>query len=213
MRPVGEQAFATHTRVFGRATAGDASSTPGAERVEGLDISLSASIDLARAARVLEAPDGLGPAEEAASGHRRYLSDLVYPLLNRPTPLVFRKAAVLDLGPVRPLADGSVVVDVTWQSATLAPLFPVFSGRLLIRMDGLFLDGAYAPPFGEIGRLVDRVAFHQVAVRTARWFVSTLVSQLTASVHDEAAGRAASAAENPDDRPGSRPATITGPEP
>jgi hypothetical protein len=202
MKPVGEQAFETHTRLFGPATAGDATSVPGAERVEGLAISLSASIDPVRAARLLEAPDGLGPVEHGASGHRRYLSDLVFPFLSKPAPLVFRKAAVLDLGPVRRLVDGSIVVDVSWRSATLAPLFPVFGGRLLVRTDGLFLDGAYAPPFGEIGRLVDRVAFHQVAVGTARWFVGTLASQLTASVHEEAADRAASAAGNPADLPG-----------
>ena len=201
MKPVGEQAFETHTRLFGCATAGDATGVPGAARVEGLAISLSASIDTVRAAGVLDAPDGLGPVERGALGHRRYLSDLVFPLLSKPTALVFRKAAVLDLGPVRLLADGSVVVDVSWRSATLAPLFPVFGGRLLVRTDGLFLDGAYAPPFGEIGRLVDRVAFHQVAVRTARWFVGTLASQITASGHHEAAGRAATAAEHPADPP------------
>lgn len=140
---------------------------------------MPASLDAVDAFGRLQAPDWLGPEDHAAPGHRRYMSDLAFPLFSSQRTLVFRKAVIVDLGPVTGLADGSVAVEIAWRSATLAPLFPVFSGRLLIRTDGLVLDGAYAPPFGEFGRLIDRAALHQVAVRTARWFVETVASQLT----------------------------------
>lgn len=148
------------------------------EGLERLVVKLPASLDTIEAGRKLESPDWLGPEGPAAPGHRRFMSDLAFPLFSTPRTLVFRKAVIVDLGPVTGLVDDSVAVEIAWRSATLAPLFPVFSGRLLIRTDGLVLDGAYAPPFGEFGRLIDRAALHQVAVRTARWFVETVASQL-----------------------------------
>jgi hypothetical protein len=146
-----------------------------------LVVSLPVAIDPAAALGVLELPDWLGPEVVAASGNRRYLGDLEFSLFTKPHTVVFRKAALFDLGPVRRLPDGSALLEIAWRSATLAPLFPVFSGRLLVRTDGLFLDGAYAPPFGEFGRLIDRAALHQVALRTARWFLRTVASQLNES--------------------------------
>ena len=150
------------------------------EELERLRVSVRTTVQPDEASRILEAPEWLGPQDLAAPGYRRFMSDLAFPLFTTPRTLVFRKAVLVDLGPVTELADGSVVVEVAWRSATLAPLFPVFSGRLLIRTDGFFLEGAYAPPFGEFGRLVDRAALHQVAARTARWFVETVAAQLVA---------------------------------
>jgi len=150
------------------------------EELERLRVSVRTSVDPDQALRVLEAPGWLGPEDLAAPGYRRFMSDLAFPLFTNPRTLVFRKAILVDLGPVAGQADGSVDLEIAWRSATLAPLFPVFSGRLLIRTDGLFLDGAYAPPFGEFGRLIDHAALHQVAMRTARWFVETVAAQLVA---------------------------------
>ena len=151
------------------------------EDLERLAVRMPASLDAVDAFSRLQAPDWLGPEDHAEPGHRRYMSDLAFPLFSSPRTLVFRKAVIVDLGPATGLADGSVAVEIAWRSATLAPLFPVFCGQLLIRKDGLVLDGAYAPPFGEFGRLIDRAALHQVAVRTARWFVETVASQLVGS--------------------------------
>ncbi len=148
--------------------------------LEPLEDGLRVPIDPVEVSRVLKSPDWLGVELDGVpeSGHRRYLTDLAFPLFGKPRTLVFRKAALVDLGPLRPLADGSAVLEIAWRSATLAPLFPVFSGRLLIRTDGLFLDGAYAPPFGDVGRLIDHAALHHVAVRTARWFLGRVAAEV-----------------------------------
>lgn len=152
-----------------------------AEGLETLAVSVRAAVSPADAWRALASPDWLGTAFDSAPDprFRRFLSDLAFPVTGSARTLVFRKAALVDLGPIRRLPDGSAALEISWRSATFAPLFPVFSGRLLVRTDGLFLEGAYAPPFGELGRLVDRAVLHQVAVRTARWFVSQVAAQLT----------------------------------
>jgi len=54
-----------------------------------------------------------------------------------------RKAALIGVGQPR-LADGSVIVDISWRSASFAPLFPVFAGRVEIARDGIVLAGRYA---------------------------------------------------------------------
>jgi len=155
-----------------------------AEGLETLAVNVRVAVIPADVWRALAAPDWLGTASDAAPGRapephvRRFLSDLAFPVTGSARTLVFRKAAFVDLGPIRRLPDGSAALEISWRSATFAPLFPVFSGRLLVRNDGLFLEGAYAPPFGELGRLVDRAVLHQVAVRTARWFVSQVAAQL-----------------------------------
>ena len=145
------------------------------------------SLDPAEAERVLVSPDWLGAPEDEASeaGHRRFLSDLAFPIVGRTGALVLRKAALVDLGPIRRLPDGSVVLELSWRSATFAPLFPVFGGRLLVRTDGIFLTGVYAPPFDEVGRLFDRAILHRVAMRTARWFVGQFADRLTGALPSE----------------------------
>jgi hypothetical protein len=163
-----------------------ATSAPGqlVEGLERLSVEIPLPTDPVAAARAFERPDWLGPAVDAPPGVRRHLTDLSFQLITKPRTIVFRKAAVVDLGRVVALPDGSRVVEVAWRSATLAPLFPVFSGRLSIRADGLHLDGVYAPPLGEVGRLIDRAALHQVAVRTGRWFLERASSAVAAGTPD-----------------------------
>jgi len=93
----------------------------------------------------------------------------------------FRKAAYVDLGSPELGADG-LRVEISWRSASLAPLFPVFSGWLTVRPGELVLDGYYAPPGGAIGLLADRAVLHLAAQRTA----TSLLHQLRAAA---AAGR------------------------
>ena len=67
---------------------------------------------------------------------------------------------------------------VEWRAATLAPLFPVFVGRMLIGPERIAIDGYYAPPFGVIGYVFDRAVFQIVARGTARWFLTQVVAAL-----------------------------------
>src|ERR1035437_4483479 len=103
------------------------------------------------------------PVSPARPGTRRYLSDLSFPVRERAPQLTFRKAAYVELGEVRATPDGCVA-EVSWRSASLAPLFPVFAGHLIISPTELRLEGYYAPPGGGIGAALDR-AFLNIAAR------------------------------------------------
>jgi hypothetical protein len=116
--------------------------------------------------------DGLPP------GTTRYLTDLVLPLPPDGRLLSLRKAAFVDLGTVVNRSDGGCDVDVAWRSASLAPLFPVFAGRLMARSSGLTIEGHYAPPGGFVGRTADRMLLHTAARGTARWFLGHLAATL-----------------------------------
>lgn len=85
----------------------------------------------------------------------------------------FRKAALLDLGTVRRRGAG-YEVEVSWRAATAAPLFPVFSGFLIVEPAELRIEGIYAPPGGPVGRIADRVLLHVAANATARWLLGEL---------------------------------------
>ena len=85
----------------------------------------------------------------------------------------FGKAAYLDLGaPIR-TSDGWDV-EIGWRASTAAPLFPVFSGRLVIGSGVLSVGGLYAPPAGVLGRVADRMLLHVAANGTARWLLGEL---------------------------------------
>src|SRR5664280_2875617 len=122
------------------------------------------AIDIAQAMTLLgtEAPSWLGaPVQSIRPGSRRFLTDL---------SLTIKKAAFVDLGEVRQ-TPGGCEIEIGWQSSSLAPLFPVFAGRLTLTPTELRLEGFYAPPGGEIGAALDR-AFLNIAARgTARWFL------------------------------------------
>jgi hypothetical protein len=131
------------------------------------------SIDIARAVTLLgaHAPEWLGaPVETTRPGSRRFLTDLSLPIREHAPSLTFKKAAFVDLGDVRETSRGCEI-EIGWQSSSLAPLFPVFAGRLTLTSTELTLEGFYAPPGGEIGAALDR-AFLNIAARgTARWFL------------------------------------------
>jgi hypothetical protein len=111
----------------------------------------------------------------------RHHSDLRLRVSDRPSLVTFGKAAYVDLGPVLPLNDGWQV-EVGWRASTLAPLFPVFSGRIVARGNELTLSGWYAPPGGAFGRLADRVLLHIAAKGTARWLLGELVAAAEGAV-------------------------------
>lgn len=109
-------------------------------------------------------------------GTVRYLTDLVLPLPPDGRLLSLRKAAIVDIGPGSETPDGCEV-PVAWRSASLAPLFPVFAGRIVVKSNGLTIEGHYAPPGGALGLAADRVLLHTAARGTARWLLEHLVAE------------------------------------
>ena len=86
------------------------------------------------------------------------------------TRLILTPQQIIDAALAASTADGCVV-EISWQSSSLAPLFPVFAGHLTVSPTELRLEGYYAPPGGGIGAALDR-AFLNIAARgTARWFL------------------------------------------
>ncbi|HET8587893.1 MAG TPA: hypothetical protein VFM74_08485 [Candidatus Limnocylindria bacterium] len=117
----------------------------------------------------------LGPiVDDAPSGVRRHVTDLRLRVGDQPGRATFRKAAYVDIGRIRRVSRG-YEVEISWRAATLAPLFPVFSGKLAIADGELRLEGWYAPPGGAIGFVADRALLNVAARRTGRWFLDELV--------------------------------------
>jgi len=150
-----------------------------------------AVIDLARAAKLLteDASAWLGASvAPARPDSRRFLTDLSLPIRDHAPSLVFKKAAYVDVGAICQV-DGGFEMEIGWQSSSLAPLFPVFSGHLVLTPAELRLDGYYAPPGGELGAALDK-AFLGIAARgTARWFLQRTVDMIAAPGGAEAAER------------------------
>lgn len=112
---------------------------------------------------------------ELAEGWRQIATDLELPVRDGSGPAV-RKAALLDIGPVREAGD-ALFIPVAWRSASLMPLFPVFAGQLEITRSGLVLAGRYAPPLGRVGLLIDQGLLNFVATRTAQAFLARVARQ------------------------------------
>lgn len=115
---------------------------------------------------------------------RSYHADLQMPLHADGHEVAFRKAAIVELGPIERL-DGSLAVGISWRSASMAPLFPVLAGRLTITAERVTLDGWYAPPGGKVGLALDRVLLGVAARRTARWFLEQLAEAVGSDPADE----------------------------
>ncbi len=151
-----------------------------------------ASLDLgACPPAALVEPNWLGaPVASAAADTRRYLTDLSLPVRGHSPQLTFKKAAYVDIGAVRANEDGCELA-ISWQSSSLAPLFPVFAGRLKLTSTEITLEGFYAPPGGELGAALDR-AFLNIAARgTARWFLDRAVAALSTAPAPAAEAQAA----------------------
>ncbi|MHB8459054.1 MAG: hypothetical protein ACYDAK_10990 [Candidatus Limnocylindrales bacterium] len=134
------------------------------------------SIDLDRAMLALGDLAWLGRRTDGPPGDRQFrhiATDLDLPILDGSSTGPVRKAAFIDLGPARQVGD-RVLVEIAWQSASFAPLFPVFAGELSISAHDIVLDGRYAPPLGKVGLLLDQTLLHLVARRTAGALVARL---------------------------------------
>ncbi len=116
-------------------------------------------------------------------GVRRYLSDLVLPVRAGAPRLEFKKAAFVDVGAISCRND-ECTIHVSWRSASLAPLFPVFSGIHTVTRGEIRLQGYYAPPGGDVGLVLDK-AFLSIAARgTARWFLGRVTAVANAGSSD-----------------------------
>lgn len=135
-----------------------------------VDAALAALADLSWLGRVTE-----GPADQPDV--RRIAADLELAIRDGSAPGPVRKAALIDVGPAR-MTDGLIIASTVWQSATLAPLFPVFAGELRISASRLALFGQYAPPFGRLGLVIDAALLHFVARRTAQAFLVRVAARL-----------------------------------
>ena len=113
-------------------------------------------------------------APHDGSDLRRFAIDLHLHIGGRSGGLTtFSKAAYLDLGRPRRTRNGWEA-EISWRAATAAPLFPVFSGWLLIGPEELRIEGLYAPPGGVVGLVADRMLLHVAANATARWVLKEI---------------------------------------
>ncbi len=120
-------------------------------------------------------PWGPGSTEyPAVDGMRRFEVDLRLRIGGDTAAMTtFRKAAYVDLGEPRRGPEGWEA-EISWRASGAAPLFPVFSGWLLIGSDDIRIEGLYAPPGGLVGRVADRMLLHTAANATARWMLAEI---------------------------------------
>jgi len=139
---------------------------------------VSVDVDAARQVLAERNAGWLGtPVPTVHEGSRRFLTDLALPLREHATRATFHRAAFVDLGAMCDVPGGCEIA-IEWRSASLAPLFPVFAGHLLVTSSELRLEGYYAPPGGELGVILDK-AFLNIAARgTARWFLAEVATAL-----------------------------------
>ena len=107
---------------------------------------------------------------------RRIVTDLELPIRDGSATGPVRAATYIDMGQGNLVGD-HVFVELAWQSALFAPLFPVFCGQARFSTDDIVLDGRYAPPLGAVGLLLDRAILHFVARRTAGGLLARLATK------------------------------------
>jgi len=150
------------------------------ESVARLDVSRAFHADPERLCAALSNPVWLGQIVHSPPDRPdliRVETDLAFTLQTNRRDLVFRKAALVDIG-IRSAGKLGCTGEVAWRAASFSPLFPVFAGRLSVSPTRLELRGVYAPPGGQLGLLIDRAMTHRLAERTARWFLDRLVIEL-----------------------------------
>lgn len=152
----------------------DSEQPPGEEpiRTSRLRVSVPAKVTPDRAAETLGVgrSEWLGELVAASAGEdrSRYLLNLELRVSDSAPRVAFHKAAYVDIGPLREPATDGMWLDISWRAAGMAPLFPVFAGRLEWRAGELLLDGHYAPPGGSVGMVADRLVLNVAARATGR---------------------------------------------
>jgi hypothetical protein len=158
-------------------------------RAGGVRPAAAAALGPGRGAWLGDLLEGAGAAGREGVPLERYALDLEVPLGDGATHIAIRKAALIEIGPLVEQPDHSLVcVPFSWRAATMAPLFPVFSGRLCWAPGEVRIDGWYAPPGGAIGAAADRILLRLVAQRTARWLLGRAVAAIEQAAEDEPRG-------------------------
>jgi hypothetical protein len=158
--------------------------TPEQEGTSRLQVSMAAAVGIGRAAEALGRGrvEWLGEAIEhvgGPDGATRHLIDLELRVSDRVPRVTFRKAAYVELGPLRSARNGTLAADISWRAAGLTPLFPVFAGTLRWSDGELRLDGVYAPPGGSIGAVADHLLLNIAARGTGRRLLERVVEYMT----------------------------------
>ncbi len=97
--------------------------------------------------------------------------------------LVTREVEVI-LGPKRDRGEARVM-PLAWRATGLTGMFPMLNGDLELAPLGsqrcrLTLSASYLPPFGDVGRALDRTLLHRVAQSTVRSFLTRVATNLEA---------------------------------
>jgi hypothetical protein len=100
----------------------------------------------------------------------------------------------------------ALVVPLSWKSSELPVLFPVLDGDVEVAPTAqdkcrLTLTASYVPPFGELGRRLDRAILHRVARSTAHSFLARVAACVEAECREADVDR--SELETSDCEPGS----------
>lgn len=149
-----------------------------------LMVAVPAAVSRRRALALLGEPGRgawLGDVVEAgiAAGRLdRHLVDLELRIGDQDSRIAFRKAAYVDVGPVRGDRSELLRLGISWRAAGLTPLFPVFSGTLSWSAGELRLSGYYAPPGGGIGVVADRLLLNVAARGTARVLLERIAAAM-----------------------------------
>jgi hypothetical protein len=86
---------------------------------------------------------------------------------------------------------GSVVIPIKWKATGAHAIFPEMNADLVLQPIGhmnvqVVFRGSYDPPFGGIGRLLDRALLHRLAEASVKSFVD----QLCIAVNERSNGSA-----------------------
>lgn len=92
------------------------------------------------------------------------------------------KEVCLDVGEAM-RGDDRTSIPLSWWATGTPSLFPTMEGELIVTAIGsgltqVTLQGAYTPPLGAVGRLLDRAMLHRFAELSVKDFVDRIVSQL-----------------------------------
>jgi len=100
-----------------------------------------------------------------------------------PSPLVAKKVDVTVGRPLR--GESETEIPLTWQATGTPGLFPsmdagIVVARLAPSLTQLAIRGSYEPPFGSIGRALDRTLFHRLAETSVKNFLDRIAALIEA---------------------------------
>ena len=89
----------------------------------------------------------------------------------------------IDEDPKGPLGGATTRIELEWEAAKAARLFPFMKGRLSAyalgaRETQLDFEGDYEPPLGLVGSALDSVVGHRIAEASVRRFITDVATHL-----------------------------------